>query len=49
MKKLILAVVMGASALSMAAPAQAQIQATKEQILFYTSEWTGERFPSEVS
>jgi 4-hydroxy-4-methyl-2-oxoglutarate aldolase len=44
-KKLLLAVAMGASAFAMVAPATAQIQATKEDILFYTSEWTGERFP----
>jgi len=44
-KKLLLAIAMGASALSTSMPAQAQIQATKEEILFYTSEWTGERFP----
>jgi 4-hydroxy-4-methyl-2-oxoglutarate aldolase len=44
-KKLLLAIAMGASALATAAPAQAQIQATKEDILFYTSDWTGERFP----
>lgn len=27
------------------APAEAQIQATPEQIRFYTADWTGERFP----
>lgn len=45
MRKLILAAALCASALAMVAPATAQIQSTKEQILFYTSEWTGERFP----
>lgn len=45
MRKLLLAAAFGATALGMAMPAHAQIQATKEEILFYTSEWTGERFP----
>lgn len=45
MKKLIIAAALCASALGMTVPAHAQIAATKEQILFYTSEWTGERFP----
>lgn len=45
MRKLLFALAMGAAALTTAAPAQAQIQATREEILFYTSEWTGERFP----
>ena len=30
---------------SLAAPAFAQVKMTKEQILFYTSDWKGERFP----
>ncbi|MDF7776299.1 RraA family protein [Sphingomonas sp. AOB5] len=29
----------------LATPAQAQIQASREEILFYTQQWTGERFP----
>ncbi len=45
MRKLILAAALCASALTMALPARAQIQSTKEDILFYTSEWKGERFP----
>jgi len=30
---------------SLAAPAFSQVKITKEQILFYTSDWRGERFP----
>jgi 4-hydroxy-4-methyl-2-oxoglutarate aldolase len=30
---------------SLAAPAFSQVKMTKEQILFYTSDWKGERFP----
>ena len=26
-------------------PAHTQVKTTKEQILFYTSDWKGERFP----
>ncbi len=44
MKKYFLAAALGASAFAMAAPGLAQTQATKAEILFYTSEWTGERF-----
>ncbi|MDB5707609.1 MAG: demethylmenaquinone methyltransferase-like protein [Sphingomonas bacterium] len=33
------------SAVAMTAPAHAQIQATPEEIRFYTAEWKGERFP----
>jgi regulator of RNase E activity RraA len=32
-------------ALTMAMPAAAQVRQTSDQILFYTSQWTGERFP----
>ena len=28
-----------------AVPASSQVKMTKEQILFYTSDWKGERFP----
>lgn len=45
MRKLLLAVAMGASAIALAAPAPAQVAMSKEQILFYTSEWKGERLP----
>lgn len=43
MKKLITAALIGCVALS--APALAQVRQTREQILFYTSEWKGDRFP----
>ena len=36
---------LGCLALVMAAPAVAQVKQTRDQILFYTSEWKGERFP----
>lgn len=45
MKRFALTIALSASAFAWTAPAQAQIQASREEILFYTSEWTGERFP----
>jgi len=36
---------LGCLALAIATPALAQVKQTREQILFYTSEWKGERFP----
>jgi 4-hydroxy-4-methyl-2-oxoglutarate aldolase len=44
MRKLIGATVL-ACAFAVAAPAPSQVKMTKEQILFYTSDWKGERFP----
>jgi regulator of RNase E activity RraA len=44
MKKLILAALIVAT-VSAVHPGLAQVRQTKEQILFYTSEWKGERFP----
>jgi regulator of RNase E activity RraA len=44
MRSCILALVAFALALSVF-PAQAQVKMTKEQVLFYTSEWKGDRFP----
>ncbi len=44
MRRGILALIAFAMALSVF-PAQAQVKMTKEQILFYTSEWKGDRFP----
>ncbi|MFN8354407.1 MAG: RraA family protein [Spirosomataceae bacterium] len=41
MKKIFLALVFGSAVLS----AQAQVQASKEMIQFYSQEWKGERFP----
>src|ERR1044071_6148093 len=38
-------VLLGCLALAVATPALAQVKQTREQILFYTSEWKGERFP----
>jgi 4-hydroxy-4-methyl-2-oxoglutarate aldolase len=38
-------VLLGCLALAMATPALAQVKQTRDQILFYTSEWKGERFP----
>jgi 4-hydroxy-4-methyl-2-oxoglutarate aldolase len=44
MNKVRLAVLL-ASGLAMAMPSLAQVKQTKEQIMFYTKEWKGERFP----
>ena len=38
-------VLLGCLALALATPAIAQVKQTREQILFYTSQWKGERFP----
>ena len=45
MKKMILNVLIACTVLGAAAPTFAQVKMTKEQILFYTSDWKGERFP----
>lgn len=44
MKKKIIVALMAFTALT-ALPALAQVKQTREQIMFYTSEWKGERFP----
>lgn len=44
MRKAIHVVMVGCALLS-AFPALAQVKMTKEQMMFYTSEWKGERFP----
>ena len=44
MRKLIGATVL-ACAFASAFPASSQVKMTKEQMLFYTSDWKGERFP----
>jgi 4-hydroxy-4-methyl-2-oxoglutarate aldolase len=38
-------ILFGCVALAMAAPAHAQVKQTREQMLFYTSQWKGQRFP----
>jgi 4-hydroxy-4-methyl-2-oxoglutarate aldolase len=38
-------ILLGCLALAVASPALAQVKQTREQVLFYTSEWKGERFP----
>jgi 4-hydroxy-4-methyl-2-oxoglutarate aldolase len=38
-------ILLGCLVLAVASPALAQVKQTREQILFYTSEWKGERFP----
>jgi regulator of RNase E activity RraA len=43
--KTILATAMVTCAVLAAMPATAQVKQTREQILFYTSDWKGERFP----
>ena len=44
MKRLVLAALLGCTVVS-ALPALSQVKMTKEQMMFYTSEWKGERFP----
>lgn len=44
MKKLLCAILVACAALQ-ASNIQAQVKMTKQQMLFYTSEWKGERFP----
>ncbi len=44
MKKILVTVLLGCTALA-AVPATAQVKQTREQIMFYTSDWKGERFP----
>ena len=44
MKRLVLAALLGCTVTS-AMPALSQVKMTKEQMMFYTSEWKGERFP----
>jgi len=45
MLKQLKSVLLGCLALALATPAVAQVKQTRDQILFYTSEWKGERFP----
>ena len=49
MLKTLKPILLGCLALALAtpaiAPASAQVKQTREQILFYTSQWKGERFP----
>lgn len=44
MRYLFLSLASSAALLAIAAPARAEIQASKEDIRFYTADWTGERF-----
>ena len=43
MKRLLSAVLLACALV--AAPAFSQVKMTKEQMMFYTSDWKGERFP----
>jgi 4-hydroxy-4-methyl-2-oxoglutarate aldolase len=45
MSKKLKPILLGCLALAMATPVMAQVKQTREQILFYTSQWKGERFP----
>jgi len=45
MLKLFKPVLLGCLALAIATPALAQVKQTREEMLFYTSQWKGERFP----
>ena len=38
-------ILLGCLALALATPAFAQVKQTREQMMFYTSQWKGERFP----
>ncbi|HYS45050.1 MAG TPA: hypothetical protein VEM35_01350, partial [Rhizomicrobium sp.] len=44
MLKYLRPILLGGIALIMAAPAFAQVKQTREQMMFYTSQWKGERF-----
>ena len=44
MKRIISIALLATAALA-AAPAPAQVKMTKAQMMFYTSEWKGDRFP----
>lgn len=44
-KALLACALVATSAIGLATPAASQVLMTKEQIVFYTSEWKGERFP----
>ena len=43
--KTALSIILFACSMAAAVPAVSQVKTTKEQIMFYTSEWKGERFP----
>jgi len=43
--KTALSIILFACSIAAAIPAVSQVKTTKEQIMFYTSEWKGERFP----
>ena len=43
--KAVLSIVLFACSIAATVPAVSQVKTTKEQIMFYTSEWKGERFP----
>ena len=43
--KLFLSILLLACGMAITVPAVSQVKTTKEQIVFYTSEWKGERFP----
>ena len=45
MKKILAGAIVSCAAIALAAPAHAQVKQTREQMLFYTSSWKGERFP----
>jgi len=45
MKKILLGALLASAAVAASGPAIAQVKQTREQILFYTSDWKGERFP----
>ena len=44
MRKLILSTLLAGVAMG-AVPSQAQVKMTREQMLFYTADWKGDRFP----
>ena len=45
MLKILKPLLLGCLALAIATPALAQVKQTREQMMFYTSQWKGERFP----
>src|ERR1700710_1774467 len=45
MLKMLRPFLLGSLALVLAAPAMAQVKLTRDQMMFYTAQWKGERFP----
>ena len=44
-RRTINAALLGCAALALATPALAQVRQTREQMMFYTADWKGDRYP----